>query len=171
MKPMFFSLKPQYANLIFNGAKQVELRKRIAPGMEGRTVIAYASSPVRELLGSFRIARIWEGHPSHIWMHVATLCGVTESDFNAYYEGRSMAYGLEIEDVRKFDTPIGLEALRASLPNFVVPQSWRYIKPEEYEFLLANNAIAPSRTQMQKRSRQSVIPMAEPSTSRAPCLA
>ena len=59
--------------------------------------------------------------------------GVNKDDFEAYYAGQSIAYALEITDVWEFATPPGLSILRSRLDNFIVPQSWRYAKPEEHQ--------------------------------------
>ena len=61
--------------------------------------------------------------------------GVNKDDFDAYYAGQSIAYALEIADVWQFATPPGLSILRSRFDNSIVPQSWRYAKPEEHQSL------------------------------------
>ena len=131
-QPLLFSLKPRYADLIFAGRKKAELRRRIASGIEGRNVFIYVSSPVRQLRGGFRVGEVWCGSPEEVWNKISELAGVDKRDFDAYYAGCEIAYALQITDVWEYENPADLNRLRKRFPNFVVPQSWRFVKPEEH---------------------------------------
>lgn len=131
--PLLFSLKPCYADLVFERLKEAELRKRITLYMEDREVFIYVSSPVMQLRGGFRVGQVWSGSPKEVWNKVSELVGIDKRDFDSYYAGRTIAYALEITDVWEYKTPIDLNALRNQFPNFVVPQSWRYVRPEEQQ--------------------------------------
>ena len=131
-QPLLLSLKPYYADLIFAGQKKAELRRRIASGIEGRDVFIYVSSPVMQLRGGFRVGHVWQGSPEEVWNEVSELTGGTKRGFDAYYKGCEIAYALQITDVWEYENPVDLNKLRNRFSNFVVPQSWRYVKPEEY---------------------------------------
>ena len=131
-QPLLLSLKPRYADLIFAGRKKAELRRRIASGIEGRDVFIYVSSPVKQLRGGFRVGQVWQGSPEEVWNEVSKIAGVDKRGFDAYYEGREIAYALQVTDVWEYENPVDLNGLRNQFPNFSVPQSWRYVKPEEY---------------------------------------
>ena len=131
-EPLLFSLKPCYADLVFEGLKKAELRRRIASGIEGRDVFIYVSSPVRQLRGGFRVGRVWQGSPEEVWNEVSELTGGTKRNFDDYYEGCDIAYALQVTDVWEYENPVDLSKLRNRFSNFSVPQSWRYVKPEEY---------------------------------------
>ena len=143
-RPLLFSLKPYYADLVFEGLKKAELRRRIASGIEGRDVFIYVSSPVKQLRGGFRVGEVWQGSPEEIWNKISAcdsadrseLAGVDKQGFDNYYEGREIAYALQIMDVWEYENPVDLSKLRNRFPNFVAPQSWRYVKPEEYQSFL-----------------------------------
>lgn len=130
-QPLLFSLKPNYAELIFEGLKKVELRRRIASNMENRYVFVYVSSPVKQLRGGFRVGQVWSGDPEKIWNRVSELSQVTKQYFDIYYAGRNVAYALEITDVWEYENPTALNRLRECFPNFIAPQSWRVVRPEE----------------------------------------
>ena len=131
-RALLFSLKPHYADLVFEGLKKAELRRRIASGIEGRDVFIYVSSPVKQLRGGFRVGQVWQGSPEEVWNKVSELTDGTKQDFDEYYKGREIAYALQITDVWEYENPVDLNRLRKRFPNFVAPQSWRYVKPEEY---------------------------------------
>ena len=132
-KALLLSLKPRYADLIFEGVKRAELRRRSLVQMEGRDVFVYVTSPVMMLRGGFRVGEVWAGTPQDIWNRVSEWAGVDKNDFDAYYAGQSVAYALEITDVWEYANPPGLATLRGQFYNFIVPQSWRYVTPEEHE--------------------------------------
>lgn len=134
-RPLLLSLKPRFADLVFQGLKTAELRRRIARFAVNRDVFVYVSSPARELRGGFRVEHVWKGSPKSVWEQVSDLAHVEKGDFDAYYGERRIAYALKIADVWLYQTPVSLETLRTELKNFVAPQSWRYVRLEEYRWL------------------------------------
>lgn len=127
MRPLLLSLKPVYADLVFNGLKTAELRRWMPRELKGRDVFIYVSSPERVLRGGFRVADVWQGTPDDVWERVKNLARVDAKTYNAYYEGRSRAFALSIADAWEHKNPLSLEELRRKFQNFVVPQSWRYL--------------------------------------------
>ena len=131
MRPLLISLRPCYADLIFEGLKTVELRRRIVSRANNRDVFIYVSSPVLELRGGFRVGHVWSGSPEDIWRMVSNLASVDKRAFDAYFEGQAVAYAMEIRDVWEYQNPVGLKVLRSRFESFVVPQSWRYVTTAE----------------------------------------
>ena len=163
--PLLFSLRPRYANLVFEGLKKFELRRRGFALMRGRDVFVYVTSPVGTVRGGFRVGEVRTGTPDEIWTLVANGACIEKPDFDAYYAGRSIAYALEITEVWEYSDPVGLSKLRESFQNFVVPQSWRYVKPEEHELFLQMErdgldkdiTLEPERTWLGQTSPLSLI--------------
>ena len=130
-EPLLISLKPNYADLVFKGLKTAELRRRISAHVESREVFVYVSSPVMEIRGGFRVGQVWSGSPEQIWSSVADLAGVSRAEFNDYYAGTNVAFALEITNVWEYARPICLKSLRTRFPDFVVPQSFRFVRKSE----------------------------------------
>ena len=133
LRPLIISLKPCYADLVFEGLKTVELRRRIASQISDRDVFIYVSSPARELRGGFRVGQVWEGSPEVVWNIVSELATLDRREFDSYFQGHSVAYALEVTNVWEYLYPMGLDRLRDRFGDFVVPQSWRYAKTEEHK--------------------------------------
>lgn len=131
LRPLIISLKPCYADLLFEGLKKVELRRRIASELTDRDVFIYVSSPVRALRGGFRVGQVWEGTPDAVWPKVSQLANLDRREFDAYFQGQAVAFALEVTNVWQYQSPLSLSWLRDRFGDFVVPQSWRYAKPEE----------------------------------------
>ena len=135
MQPVLLSLKPVYANMVFGRRKTVELRRRVAASMNNRDVFIYVTSPVMELRGGFRVGKVWQGAPEDVWTKVHKRVGVKKREFDVYFEGQSVANALEITEIWEYRTPINLSTLRKQFSNFIVPQSWRYVREYEQPFL------------------------------------
>lgn len=133
MAPLLISLRPCYSGPLFEGVKKVELRRQSLTHVEGRDVFIYVTGPVMELQGGFRVGKVWTGTPDEVWETVADSAGVSQRDFDIYYAGQSIACALEIKEVWQYENPISLRMLRHRFQRFVVPQSWRYVKPEEHQ--------------------------------------
>ena len=134
MPPLLLSLKPCYAERVFEGLKTVELRRRIASHITNRDVFVYVSSPDMQLRGGFRAGDFWHGTPDEIWAQVSEFARVDKQDFDTYFEGKTVAYAFEITEVWESPNPVHLNILRGKFPNFVVPQSWRYVRDNELKF-------------------------------------
>ena len=132
MRPILLSLRPAYADLVFNGLKRAELRRRIAFPMEGRDVFIYVSSPVCHLRGGFTVDKVWTGSPEAVWSQVSALAQVDRETFDSYYAGRPVAFALSIASVWEYKNQPSLVMLRKRFPAFVVPQSWRYLRLDEH---------------------------------------
>ena len=133
--PLLMSLRPCFAELIFAGLKQVELRRRFSEFVEGRQVFIYVSSPERILRGGFRAEQVLKGSPESIWQKVSSGAGIDRPEFDAYYQGSHVAYAMKIAELWEFSTPIRLQTLKNQLGCFSAPQSWRYLKANEEQFL------------------------------------
>lgn len=136
MAPLLMSLRPRHAELIFDGRKRVELRRRIPAGFEGREVYVYVSRTCKAVCGGFRIGEIWSGRPDEMWTKVGSWACLIREDFEDYYRDASRAYALEITDVWMYESAIGLSKLRSLFGVFAVPQSWRYLRENEHATLV-----------------------------------
>ncbi len=128
---LLLSIRPKYAEQIFNGEKTVELR-RVKPKISnGDTVLVYVSSPTKALLGAFEVDKVIESSPEHLWSKVSSIAGVTEEEFVSYYNGTEKAYGIFIKKSWHLEAPLALSNLKEKWENFHPPQSYRYISIKE----------------------------------------
>jgi len=128
---LLLSIRPQYANKIFDGSKTVELR-RIKPKLEAEDwVLVYVSTPVQALMGMFQVDKVEESSPNRLWTRVRDRAGVTRKEFDLYYTGTDKAYGIYLKTTRQLSQPINLEYLKQVLSGFQPPQSYRYLTHDE----------------------------------------
>ena len=128
---LLISIKPEYANKIFDGTKTVELR-RVKPRLKSDDwVLVYVSTPVRALVGMFQVESVVESSPTRLWSQVKDHAGVTREQFYLYYAGTDRAYGIFLKTFRHLPRAIDLGYLKRKLYGFQPPQSYRYLTPDE----------------------------------------
>lgn len=136
-KTLLLSVRPKHARRILEGTKTIELR-RICPRVgRGDLVLVYATSPVRAVVGSFRIDSVICESPEDLWARTGSDAGVTQEQFAEYFDGASLAVGIVISDPHPFSLPITLPYLRTFWPGFHPPRSYRYLGHSVREWLLA----------------------------------
>ena len=121
---VLLSIKPKYVKSILEGDKRYEFRKTIFKNREINRIFIYSSSPVKKIVGSFEIGGILEDHPNDLWNTVKEFAGIDNRDFFAYFEGKSRAFAIEIQNLQEFNDPIDPYEM---MPGFVPPQSYCYM--------------------------------------------
>ncbi len=116
------SIKPEFANKIFDGTKKYEFRKAIFKNEKIKTVIVYSSSPVQQVIGEFEIERIINHDIDTLWNLTKQESGITEDYFYKYFADRLEGFAIQIKKVKKYKTP---KCLRADF-NLFPPQSFAY---------------------------------------------
>ncbi len=129
---ILLSIRPQYANKIFEGRKRVELR-RICPKYikKGDLVLIYVSSPVKSLCGAFQVDKVVEKPLPELWKAVKGKAGVSRKEFNQYYQGLSVGTAIFFNNFWKLSCPIELRDLREQRTDFQPPQNFRYATDDD----------------------------------------
>ncbi|WP_066426518.1 ASCH domain-containing protein [Anabaena sp. 4-3] len=139
---LLLSIKPKYAEKIFSGKKQVELRRVRSRLNTDDLVLVYVSSPTKALVGSFQVDQIIQieiqkssKDLNEFWHKVKNIAGITSQEFQSYYHGASVMVGIFVKNLRTLPEPIDLTQLREILPEFRPPQNYRYLKESEFKIL------------------------------------
>jgi predicted transcriptional regulator len=128
---LLLSIRPKYAEKIFNGTKTVELR-RVPPKLKkGDLVFVYVSSPKKVLAGAFTVKKVISMPPKRLWGSVRDYVGMTQNDFDKYYDGALKGIAIYIDKVWILPTPLGLQKLRKNLSWFNPPQSYHYLSSQQ----------------------------------------
>lgn len=116
------SIKPQYAEAIFQGQKRFEFRrtkfKRVVD-----VVVVYTSSPVRMVVGEFDVRDVISDELWRLWKRTHHTAGIDSERFFAYFRGRSIGHAIAIGDVRRYAEPRALEESY----GVKAPQSFTYL--------------------------------------------
>lgn len=121
---VILSIKPKHVRKIISGTKRYEFRKVIFKDRSVCEVYIYSTSPVKKIIGKFRIGEIIDDHPKNLWEQLHEYSGLTKKDFDAYFSEKDKGYAIEITNFELFEEPIDPKKLSS---NFVAPQSFQYI--------------------------------------------
>jgi len=129
---IFLSIRPQYANRILEGTKTVELR-RVRPKYmtEGALALIYVPSPIKSLVGAFKVDLVVKKPVQELWEIVHDKAGVTREEFDAYFDGTSIGVGIFFSNIWILPEPIELQDLKEQMLGFQPPQGFRYATASE----------------------------------------
>lgn len=120
------SIKPKWANLIFDGKKKIEVRKTQPKRIEGRAfkVYLYVTGDVKKVIGECECYDIYtmmlKGY--ELWSFDKKDTCLTDEELREYANGGSL-YGWPLRNVKKYDNPKTLADFGMKRP----PQSWCYV--------------------------------------------
>ncbi len=120
---VLLSIKPEFAEKIFNGTKKYEFRKSIFKNKDVDTIVVYVSSPLQYVFGEFMIAGILNDNVDRIWEQTHDVSGISESFYRMYFAHKTNAYAIKIGHVTKYKR-------RKRLSDYNVnsaPQSFVYL--------------------------------------------
>ena len=145
---IFLSIRSQYVNRIFEGTKTVELR-RVRPRYiaEGALALIYVPSPIKSLVGAFKVDLVVKKPLQELWEIVHDKAGVTRKEFDVYFDGVSIGVGIFFSNIRILPEPIELQNLRQQILGFHPPQGFRYAtanelaSPQLVEFVEVTGAV------------------------------
>lgn len=120
---VLMSVKPEFAESIFEGVKRYEYRKQKFKRLDVDKVVLYASLPVQKVVGEFDIREVHIGSPAKIWEETRAHSGITEEYYFNYFEGWRVAYALEVGNVIRYERALCLEEAYGIRP----PRSFCYV--------------------------------------------
>lgn len=120
---VLLSIKPEFAERIFEGSKKYEFRKAIFKNPHIRTVVVYASSPVQLVIGEFDIETILRDEPEGLWRETCEYSGISEEFFFDYFAERNIGFAIKVKKARRYKKPRCLRT-RYNIPP---PQSFCYV--------------------------------------------
>ncbi len=131
---LLLSIRPKYADKIFDQTKTVELRRVCPRRLEkGDLVLIYVSSPTQAVVGAFKVEKIVEKPVTLLWQMVKTKAGLKRSEFDAYYRGIEIGVGIFFKQFWPLNSPISLKIMKEQDIGFQPPQSFRYTTTGELE--------------------------------------
>ena len=122
-KRVLLSIHPEFADAIFDGHKHYEFRRVLFKEAVDEVVV-YATMPVARVIGSFKIAEIYEDAPMALWAQTKAVAGVTKEKFDSYFKDRTKAFAIKVGDPVRFAVP---QPLSKYLASNIPPQSFCYI--------------------------------------------
>lgn len=122
MSTILMSIKPEYANKIFNGEKRYEYRKRNCKKKIDK-IIVYSSYPVQKVIGELILKQVLCDDKNVVWKKTCMYSGINKDEYDKYYIGCNNAVAYEIKKAILYDKPKTLSDYNIK----TAPQSYVYI--------------------------------------------
>lgn len=120
---VLLSIKPEFAEKIFNGLKKYEFRRTLFKRKDIKTVFVYASSPIKKVIGEFEIESILTDEIKQLWNKTKDYSGIDEKFYLSYFSGKKKGYALKIKKATKYKNRYDIKKYFGVSP----PQSFVYI--------------------------------------------
>ncbi|OQW39135.1 MAG: hypothetical protein A4S12_11620 [Proteobacteria bacterium SG_bin5] len=140
------SIHPHHAQAILDGAKTIELRRRIPQLSVGTRLWIYATRPVGAVIGVATVEGIVRGEPEQIWLEFGDQSGIGRDDFDSYFDGSDVAIGLLLANAQRGTEQVAIEELRSLRQGFHPPQVMMTISNNEAAALQKMTNIDVNRT-------------------------
>jgi predicted transcriptional regulator len=121
---IILSIKPEFANKIFEGDKKFEFRRSIFKNKSVSKVIVYASSPISKVIGEFEIGDILFKDLNTLWNETKEFSGITEDFFYDYFVGKENGFALEVKRFKRYKKELCIKESFGKVP----PQSFAYLE-------------------------------------------
>lgn len=121
---VLLSIKPEFAEKIFNGTKKYEFRRSVFKNRNVKTVVVYASSPVQRVIGEFEIDTILKDDLNQLWDATKDYSGITENFFFEYFNNKEIGYAIKIKRPKRYKESLSLKDDFNATP----PQSFMYLE-------------------------------------------
>lgn len=121
---VLLSINPPYVDKIFNGEKKFEYRRAIFKDNSVDTIVIYSTSPIKKVVGEFKVKKIHCDTPEKLWENTYPYTGINKVDFFNYFKDRNLGYALKIGDITKYEIPKTLSEIGVKS----APQSFIYLK-------------------------------------------
>lgn len=120
---VLLSIKPEFAEKIFDGTKLYEFRRSIFKNKNINTVVVYASSPVQRVIGEFEIDTIINSEIHRLWEETKDFSGISENFFFEYFSNKEKGFAIKIKRTKLYKKPLSLKDDFNASP----PQSFMYL--------------------------------------------
>lgn len=121
---VILSIKPEFAEKIFNGSKKFEFRRRIYKNKQIKTVVVYASSPISKVIGEFEIEEVIHDELNSLWQTTSELSGISRDYYFDYFKGTEMGFAIAVKKAELYDEPLCIKETFGIKP----PQSFAYVQ-------------------------------------------
>ena len=129
---ILLSMRPQYAELIFAGKKQVEIRRKFSRRWKGRQAVVYGTQPLGSLMGEVTLSEITSGKPGEIWELFGAKVGCSREEFDGYAVDAPEVFAIELSEPKPYLSPVGVAQISHLIhEDLRPPQSFLDVKMEQ----------------------------------------
>lgn len=116
---VLLSIKPEFVEKIIMGEKKFEYRRKIFK-RDVESVLVYATSPWKVVVGEFLIEDIIKDELNMLWEKTYKYSGINEDFFWQYFNGVNLGYALKIGKFYLYENYLKIESLGVKPPQSYV---------------------------------------------------
>lgn len=105
---LLMSIKPNFAQKIYDGSKKFEYRRTRIKSKQGICYI-YETQPVSKITGWFQYSGIIQMEIPDLWNLTKEFSGISEVDFFTYFQSKLEGNALQIVNSNHFDHYVTLD--------------------------------------------------------------
>lgn len=120
---VLLSIKPEFAEKIFDGSKRFEFRRNVFKNQDVHTIVVYASSPISKVIGEFEIDRIIQKELEDLWKETEDYSGISKEYYDQYFTGKQEGFAIQVKRVKRYKKARNLQEEYGMVP----PQSFAYL--------------------------------------------
>lgn len=120
---ILLSIKPEFANKIFDGTKKFEFRRSIFRDKSVKSVVVYASAPVSKVIGEFDIKKVHNKELNQLWDETKEFSGISREYYDMYFNGKVEGFAIQVCNPRLYENAKNLKEEYDMVP----PQSFAYL--------------------------------------------
>lgn len=120
---VLLSIKPEFAEKIFDGSKRFEFRRNVFKNQSVNTIVVYASSPISKVIGEFEIETIIRKKLEVLWEETKDFSGISKEFYDTYFNGKEEGFAIQVKKTKRYKNARNLKEEYGMVP----PQSFAYI--------------------------------------------
>lgn len=120
---VLLSIKPEFANKIFDGSKKYEFRRSLFKNKNVDKIIVYASAPISRVIGEFDIDIVIKKDVHELWNDTKEHSGITRDFYLSYFKGKEEGFAIKVKKATRYDKDFCIQEKFGKKP----PQSFLYI--------------------------------------------
>ena len=127
---LLMSVRPEFAELISQGRKTIEFRRKFSKKYEGSTVVFYITRPVQQFMFTATIAQVDHNQKKNLWNMYKQECGISQAVFDQYFSGTEYGYAIHMSNLKPLPNQLVLEHAKKVCPQLRPPQSFQKLEPK-----------------------------------------
>jgi predicted transcriptional regulator len=120
---ILLSIKPEFANKIFDGTKKFEFRRSLFKNQNVNKVVVYASAPVSMVIGEFEIESVLKKQLDELWNETKEHSGISKTYYDLYFNGKEEGNAIKVKNPTLYKKALNLKEEFGMVP----PQSFAYM--------------------------------------------
>lgn len=120
---VLLSIKPEFANKIFDGTKRYEFRRIVFKNKNVNKIIVYASAPISRVIGEFDIETVIRKEIDKLWEETKEYSGISKDYYLSYFNGKEEGFAIKVKEARKYKNDFCIHEKFGVRP----PQSFMYV--------------------------------------------